>query len=131
MAMVGAIFLVAAQTLVVTTLAQGTDSGIAEPRLVVVRTAAEWQSVWSAHGRGPLPAVDFTQSMVVGVFAGARATAGFRVTIESVIVEDEVVRVRHREERPNPDDPVAQILTAPFHLVTIPTSDRRVVFESR
>ena len=94
-------------------------------------SSSEWQALWKAHGRGVIPAVDFTQSMVVGVFAGSRPTAGFRITIESVVSDGPAIRVEYREERPSPDDLVAQMLTAPFHLVVIPRRDGAVEFQSR
>ena len=63
--------------LLVVTVAQGAMSNIEEPRQVVVRTAAEWQALWKEHSpETALPAVDFAQSTVVGVFLGSRPNSG-------------------------------------------------------
>jgi hypothetical protein len=116
------------QALVVTTLAQGADSAIDEPREVVIRSADEWRALWQAHRAEPPPPVDFSQVMVVGLFAGSRPTAGFSVTITSVRVEDGRLMVEWTEQRPAAGDLVAQMITAPFHLVTVPRTDGGVEF---
>jgi hypothetical protein len=121
-----ALALLQASTL--TTIAQGTDSAIAEPREVVARTAEAWQAVWTDHDAGTPPAIDFTQSMVVGVFLGMRPTAGFAVEITAVEMEEGRTIVWYVERRPDPGDLTAQMLTAPFHLVAVPRTDSEVVF---
>jgi hypothetical protein len=102
------------------TVAQGTMSNIEEPRTVVVRTAAEWQALWKEHDpEHAAPAVDFAQSMVVGVFLGARPTAGFAVEITAVKADGNRTIVEYVERRPSRDDFVAQVVTSPFHLVRL------------
>jgi hypothetical protein len=102
------------------TVAQGAMSNIEEPRQVVVRTAAEWQALWKAHdGQRAAPSVDFTQSIVVAVFLGTRPTAGFAVEIRAVKTEGSGAVVEYRERRPPRDALVAQMLTAPFHIVRL------------
>ena len=96
--------------LLVVTVAQGAMSNIEEPRQVVVRTAAEWQALWKEHSpETAVPAVDFAQSTVVGVFLGFRPTAGFSVEITAVRVEGPRTVVEYVEHRPPRDAFVAQI----------------------
>ena len=103
------------------TVAEGAISAVDERRHVVVRTAEEWQTLWSSHSpTAPAPAVDFAQSVVVGVFLGARPTDGFSVEITSVREEDNGLLVEYCERRPDPAALVGQIVTSPFHLVTLP-----------
>jgi hypothetical protein len=112
-----------------TTIVQGNQSGIEEPRQVVVRTAGEWKALWAEHAPGePLPAVDFTKSMVLGVFAGFRNTAGFKVSITAVERESGRILVTWREDRPPADAIAAQVLTYPFHLVRLERTDSPVEF---
>ena len=74
MSMLVALFLLQAPVSF-TTVAQGAVSAIDEPRHAVVRTAAEWQSLWDTHSpEAQAPTVDFTRAVVVGVFLGARPT---------------------------------------------------------
>jgi PrcB C-terminal len=111
-----------------TTVAQGTRSEISESRFVVVRTAAEWQKLWKEHDSRPAPEVDFSRSIVVGVFLGTRPTAGYGVTITAVTAKDGSAIVDYTEQKPAPGRMTAQVLTSPFHLVTVPKELEKVEF---
>jgi hypothetical protein len=102
------------------TVAQGPMSNIEGPRTVVVRTAAEWRALWNEHDPGHAPpTVDFGQSMVVGVFAGSRPSAGFAVEITGVKTDGDRTIVEYAERQPSRDEFVAQVVTSPFHLVRL------------
>ena len=112
------------------TIDQGARSQITSPREVVVRTAAEWDSLWREHQpAGQRAAIDFSKEMIVGEFLGSRPTAGYGVTIVSASEDAGVLRVRYRETPPPSDAITAQVITYPYHLVAVPTSSARVVFE--
>jgi hypothetical protein len=68
--------------------------------------------------------------MVVGVFLGSRATAGFSVEVVGAEMQQEILVVRFRETRPQSDRIVAQVITSPYHLVSIPRHAGNVKFES-
>ena len=103
-----------------TTISQSEQSGVEEARQVVVRTPEEWKALWKAHAPGqPMPAVDFTKSMVIGVFVGSRSTAGYRATITAIESEGANVVVTYREDRPGARDILAQMITFPHHLVRV------------
>ncbi len=111
------------------TVAQGTMSGIEEPREVVARTAAEWQAIWRQHDQtAPAPAVDFTQATVVGIFVGSRPTAGFAVEITAVKTESGRTVVEYRERRPASGAFSAQVITSPFHVVRIARTTQPIQF---
>jgi hypothetical protein len=112
-----------------TSVAQGTRSQIQEPRQVVVRTAADWQTLWTTHDSAAAPNVDFSSAIVVGVFLGTRPTAGFSVRITAVTAKDGSAVVEYVEGRPRPGGMTAQVLTSPFHLVTVPRTVESVVFK--
>ena len=57
--------------------------------------------------------------MVVGVFLGARPTAGFAVEITSVTADGNRTIVEYAERRPPRDAFVAQVVTSPFHVVRL------------
>jgi hypothetical protein len=103
-----------------TTLARGTDSQVSTPREVVVRSADEWQALWKDHSAAPVPVVDFSRFMVVGIFLGTRPTAGYATDVVRVRSEGTVTIVEYREQQPARGAITAQVLTAPFHLVRIP-----------
>ena len=89
------------QAIAVTNVAQGTSSQLDEPRKVIVRTAEEFQALWKSHSNAPLPKVDFSKSIVVGVFLGMRPTAGYTVGILAVrrteggAASHRAIRARH------------------------------------
>lgn len=103
------------------TVAQGASSGVEEPRQVVVRSPAEWDTLWKSHaGPQAAPAVDFSTSMVAAVFLGERPTGGYRVEIVGVRREKDALVVEYVERAPGAADIVTQILTSPFHIVKLP-----------
>jgi hypothetical protein len=115
-------------TVAFATVAQGTDSRITEPREVAVRSTGEWQALWKEHSSQAPPVVDFSSSIVVGVFLGSRPTAGPRVEIVTIQVKGELLVVEYRERAPAPGALVAQILTSPFHFVRLPRSGAVIQF---
>ena len=117
------------QAVTFTTIARGPSSQIQEPRTVIIRTAVDWQALWTGHaGDVRRPAVDFSKVMVAGVFLGTRPSAGYSVEITAVTRTGTSAIVEYRERQPGPDQMTAQVLTAPFHLVTIPRDIERVQF---
>jgi PrcB C-terminal len=111
-------------------LDRGTQSDISIQRQVSVRDDAEWEMLWRLHAATrQRPAVDFASEMVVGVFTGARPTAGFSVEIAGYRQSGNSVVVQYRESSPARGALTAQVLTAPFHLVAIPKQTGDVTFE--
>ena len=118
-----------AQTVMFKTVERGGQSGIETTREVVVRTEAEWTALWKQHAPGrKRPPVDFTGSMVVGVFLGSRPTGGFDVEITRVERQGADLVVSYLERKPDPSDIVTQIITMPYHLVATERSDAPVRF---
>ena len=112
------------------TVGKGPVSAIEQPRQVTVRSAAEWGALWKENGaNAPLPAVDFSREMVVGVFLGRRPTAGYGVETVRTIGNSSALVVEYVETAPSRDSITAQILTAPYHLVAIPRHDGAVTFK--
>lgn len=117
------------QPLPMTTVAKGEMSAIDEARDVVVRDAAGWKKLWVQHDwNNPAPAVDFSKHTVVGVFLGTRQTAGFLVEITRVSRDGDALIVRYAERKPAARDVTAQVLTMPFHLVSVPAHKGAVRF---
>lgn len=114
----------------VRTVGKGPSSAIDEPRQVAVRSAAEWAALWKQNDAdAPLPPVDFSREMVVGVFSGTRPTAGYGVEIIRVVGGSGRLVVEYIETTPSRDTITAQILTAPYHLAAIPKRDGEVTFK--
>lgn len=116
------------QTIAFANVAQGTSSQVDEPRKVIVRSADEFQALWKSHSTAALPKVDFSKSIVVGVFLGMRPTAGYTVGIQAVRRTESGAVVEYIEGVPDKSRMVAQMLTSPFHLVSIPSDVKTVEF---
>ena len=118
------------QAIAFTNVAQGTSSLIDEPRKVTIRSADDFRALWTDHSTAPLPKVDFSKSIVVGVFAGMRPTAGYTVAIKAIQrTEGGGAVVEYVEAAPDKSRMVAQMLTSPFHLVSIPNDVKTVEFK--
>jgi len=114
-----------------TTIAKGGISNVMEPRQVVIRSADEWTRLWHDHAGADAaaPPVDFGSSMVMGVFLGARNTGGYAVEITAVEQDATGVVVRYTEAKPGRGAMLAQVITSPFHLVSVATVDGPIRFE--
>jgi hypothetical protein len=112
------------------TIGKGDLSNVDEGRTVSVRNEADWTRLWQQHNPDrQKPAIDFSKLMVVGVFMGSRNTAGFAVEILSATDADGVITVHYRETIPARGAITAQVITSPYHLVSIPKSSSTVKFQ--
>jgi protease stability complex PrcB-like protein len=113
------------------TIDKGEHSNMDDAAQVVAKTAQEWQRLWQKHAPDrPRPAaVDFSKEMVLGVFLGSRPTAGYMVEIASATQSNGTLVVRYRESAPPRGAITAQVLTSPYHLVTVPFFPGDVKFE--
>lgn len=117
------------QVIPFTRVASGTSSQIDEPREVVIRTQAEWQTFWKTHSTQPAPVVDFSRSVVAGVFLGMRPTGGYGVSIRTVRRTSTGAVVEYLSSTPDKNQMVIQMLTSPFHLIAIPGDIVKVEFK--
>lgn len=112
------------------TLDQGTQSSVATAGQQVLRTPAEFSTVWVSHARRRVvPRIDFEREMVVAIFQGSQPSAGYKVEIVSVMAQGGVPVVRYREQKPGADEMTAQIMTTPYHIVAVPRIDGAPRFE--
>ena len=113
------------------TIEKGDQSNIESAKQVLVRTEAELRKLWQEHAPDrPMPTVEFSREMVVGVFMGSRPNAGFSTAIVSATAANGALMVRYSENKPVSGAVTAQILTFPYHLVAIPKADvKDVKFE--
>ena len=72
--------------------------------------------------------MDFSAATVVGLFLGSRRTAGFEVEVTALKKEGDVLVVEYVERTPRPGSFVAQIITTPFHFVSVARNEGEVQF---
>lgn len=82
-------------------------SSIETPREIVVRDLVAWDALWRAHTANtvptaPLPGINFSQTMVIGVFLGSRNNACHSVRIDAIeqVGPPERIIVTYREILP-------------------------------
>lgn len=121
---------VAEKKLPMRTISHLTNSLVLEPRKVIIRDEAAYQQLWRLHhpNQSEAPPVNFNDEMVVAIFLGEQPTGGYDVTIDKVTESAQGIQVNYAVTRPNPDEMVIQILTAPTHWVVIKKSDAAVNF---
>ena len=113
------------------TIARGSNSGFQTASQMVINNPEEWADVWQQQVSDiipppPVPKVDFTDTQVVAVFMGEKRTGGYSVEILTVetksFLEDDqtslVITFAYRQ--PQPGDIVQEVITHPYHIITIP-----------
>ena len=112
------------------TIDVGTASGIAggQPQVFRIDTESEWEEFWSRHQailtpQPALPAVDFTQEMVIAVLDQQKSSGGFLLEITAIEEAEGNLVIRVNRRVPEPDCAVAAVITQPFHIVRVPRSD--------
>jgi hypothetical protein len=113
------------------TIEKGDQSNVEDAKRVLVRSDGEWRALWQQHSPDrPLPKVDFSKEMVVGVFMGSRPNAGFSTAVTLTTAANHALVVTYTETAPPSGAITAQVLTFPYHLVAIPKADvKDVKFE--
>jgi hypothetical protein len=112
------------------TIDKGDQTNVDDGKQAIARTDAEWTRLWQQHAPDrKRPAVDFSRDMVVGVFMGSRNTAGFAVEIAGASEANGALVVRYHEMVPPKGAVTAQVITSPYHLVSVPKFVGNVQFE--
>jgi hypothetical protein len=124
----------AEQLIPFTTVAAGTKSGIRTRTLVAIRNRIEWSDLWQKHtagARGPgaaLPAIDFTEQMVIALFAGD-VDPETRATVIRVVQKGQrllvLYQIANLQPGPAPLDPAT---STPFHIIRFSRSPLPVIF---
>lgn len=113
------------------TIVRDNMSNVEDAKQAVARTPAEWAALWRLHAgdQAPLPKIDFSRRTVVAVFLGTRPTAGYAVEVSGTKPVGKTLVVEWRERSPKPGAVLAQVLTSPSHLVSIPRFEGEITFQ--
>lgn len=113
-----------------TTIDRGTMSGIDRPLQQIVRSADEWQALWTRHeSNQPLPVVDFSKEMVAAVALGTRPTGGWTIDVVGAEPRGDGLVIRYVVRGPQPGQVAPMVITSPFHFVRLARSEGKVAFE--
>ncbi len=109
-----------------TTIRQGDQWPVRGERLLALITGPQsWHTFLKQHhaDKLPWPDIDWDRQVVLVALMGAKRTGGYRITLRHVTVRGKEVQVTVEERSPRPGEMVIQVLTSPFHVVTIPRDD--------
>ncbi|MFC1959016.1 protease complex subunit PrcB family protein [Chloroflexota bacterium] len=106
------------------TIDKGEYSGIKTRELLVIKSQAEWEKLWSKHSSlevpsPKLPEIDYSQKMVIAVFSGWKPSGGYSIEIAKVELAEDEIRVYYTETSPEAGQPVTEAETQPFDIVKI------------
>lgn len=110
------------------TISQTSASGVEEARNVVIKDAEAWKLLWAYHApEQPAPVVDFSTTMVVGVFMGSTSPC-YSTSIAGVSRGEGKIVVQKVDRHPPIGVMCAMLVTHPAHLVAIERSELPVEF---
>jgi hypothetical protein len=114
-------------------IAMDSFSGVHEKRNVVIRDEAAWARLWAEHtaGRSPAPAlpkIDFTDKMLVGVFAGDSGSGCHTIAIPHIVAGASSIRVEVDERELQTFDVCPAVITQAMQIVAIGRSELPVEF---
>lgn len=111
-------------------VAQSTLSGITTPRYLVIQDQTSWEKLWAEHDQSKqaIPAVDFTQKTVIGIFLGAKPNGCYGIADVQIWRSNGSVNVSVRESSPSPVALCALYLPSPAYIAAINKTSEPVEF---
>lgn len=105
----------------------------ARPANVVVRDGARWKLLWrQLHAeetpRPALPHVNFAKYMLIAVRRGFSGSWGYDIEVKSILAERRRLLVTVESTAPGSNCVMPAVITAPYHVVRVRRSDKRVTF---
>lgn len=109
------------------------QSGLADQRLLAIRSEAEWVGQWNRMtrplgNRTPPPRFDFQREMLLIAAMGRQRSGGYQVAIDRVIDAEPELLVFVRFISPGPRCGAIGAITSPVDIVRLPVSTKNVRF---
>ena len=115
-------------------LDSGDLSGFAGEAYFVVKSEAEWESLWQKHSivflpPKPCPRIVFSKEMVICAFMGRQPTAGYQIQVRRIWSSEGIVHVEILKTSPSEDLILNPVLTSPFVFASIQRTDWEIIFD--
>ena len=107
------------------TIAEGTASEWTSFGYYVIDNQENWMNLWNSA-----PEVNFSESIVIAVFMGEKATCGFKIEINSIKLRNNTLVVQVEQTFPGSHCFVCQILTQPYHIIKIDRTELQIDFQT-
>jgi cell division protein FtsI/penicillin-binding protein 2 len=104
---------------------------IKEAKNVVITSEKQLQDVYAKINMTrrpgvPVPNIDFTKQIVLGIFLGEKSTAGYQITIDKIVQNKKNIDVYYKVI--SPKEQAAMVITQPCVLASIPKQDLPINF---
>lgn len=106
----------------------GATSDVHDARQVVVKGRNAWRALHAEMGSTHVPRVNFNDHLVVGVFLGAKPSAGFEVQLGAPQESANELAIPYRVISPLPGAPMGTDVTYPWQLRVIPRTAKPIRF---
>lgn len=117
------------QAVAFTVLTQGTQSGFnAEmPTAFKFDNEKDWQTFWQQHTstvepKPALPAVDFSQNMVIAIVDANEPSGGYELTVDKITAYNHRLHITVTRVGPGANCMTLGAITQPFVFITVPQS---------
>lgn len=112
------------------------DSGIRAARTELITSDARWQQTWAEivsrqSPQPPLPAVDFSSSVLILVARGETNNACRHIEIDRMALRGDRFDVAVKDSRSPPSCPCLAVVIHPVHVVAVPRSATTAAFRFR
>jgi hypothetical protein len=110
-------------------------SGVRASRNAVIKDAETFSAMWAQHAMRdadgnirPLPQVDFSKQMVIGVFGGQLPNGCYSTGIAGIVTDGATISVRRTDTVPDKNAVCATNQPSPAQLVAVERSNLPVEF---
>ena len=112
-----------------TELASGQQSSVTTRENYLITSDTQLEKLWGlVETSEPLPSIDFTKESVIVAFAGEEPTAGYSIGVMKITDTGERM-VTIQLTAPGPSCSVAEVVTAPYQILSIPKTDLTLAHE--
>ncbi|WPO79233.1 protease complex subunit PrcB family protein [Flavobacterium sp. KACC 22761] len=74
------------------------------------------------------PTIDFSKNMLIGIFAGVKATSGYSIKMTSVVQNNCEIVINYFESGPQSGETTSSTPTYPSDFILIPKSSKTIIF---
>jgi hypothetical protein len=119
-----------------TVLSEGSNGGFDKDTLILIRSNDEmnenWRKLFSNFVELPdMPAVNFSNQMVVILNMGEKNNGGYNISVTSVVEKELQLAVYADYISPGPNCLVAEVISYPFTVIAIPQKDKLVAVSKK
>ena len=112
-----------------TEIAKGSQSAVERRVNYLITSSSQFNELWGVvTATGTPPKIDFKTHSVIAVFAGQKPTAGYAIAVAKI--EDASARmVSITLAKPSDDCMLAQSITTPYQLISVPATSLSLAHE--